>query len=103
MARYSRPLDYIFNSSNDDVIENIHSIFNILSEKTVLINGLSHIFNEDIRMDLAHKKYRYVSQVLYQFYSTGYGHLYEIYKPIIEDHGVRFLPLKTIIEYLYEN
>ena len=94
---YQNPVNYFFNKSNNDILENITFIFIFLNNYTTFVDTyLPSMFMNDI-----YKKNWYnVSIYIYQLKNQI---KFDKYKILLEQNGINFLNLDEIYEYLIEN
>ncbi len=100
VARFNRPVSYIFNKSNNDVLENICFIFIFLNNNTDFIDKN---FSVDFMNDIYLKKWNNLCIEIYNYSRSDNKKEYNTFKNIIELNGIKFLKLKEIYEYLIEN
>ena len=98
-SRFETPVTYIFNKSNNDILENIVFIFIFLKNYTLFVDDfLPAIFMEDIYL----KNWHNLSLHIFNF-NLQTRTIYFNFKPIIETNGIKFLKLTEMCEYLIEN
>ena len=88
-------VDYIFDQSNDQVLENIYSIFKCL-ENELNIHPEFIYYNNN-------KDYNNMLIILYNFKDTPFLKKYNKFKNIIIENNIPFLEYTTILQYLYAN
>ena len=88
-------VDYIFDQSNDQVLENIYSIFKCL-ENELNIHPEFIYYNNN-------KDYNNMLIILYNFKDTSFLKKYNKCKNIIIENNLIFLDYITILQYLYAN
>lgn len=93
--RYSCGVDYIFDQSNKQVLENIHSIFKCLENKLNIHPEFIYYNNN--------KDYSNMLKILYNFKDKPFLKKYNSCKNIIIENNLLFLEYTTILQYLYEN
>ena len=99
MSRYIYPVEYTFNQSYNEVINSIKSIFLLLSTKSPFVYNVSVLYQCDIYNELMiQQNYKKIGGILHHF-SMHYEHLYN-FKEFIEYHGIPFIPLRTMVQYL---
>ena len=99
-SRFQNPVTYYFNKSNDDVLENIISIFIYLKNYSSFIDiYLNNKFMDDIYQKNWHEIYNH----LFYLRFSKYKNTFNLLKPYIEIAGLKFLKLTEMCEYLVEN
>ena len=88
-------VDYIFGQNNEQVLENIYSIFKCLENKLNIHPEFIYYNNN--------KDYSNMLIILYNFKDTPFLKKYNSCKNIIIENNIPFLEYKTILQYLHAN
>ena len=91
--RFNNPVPYLFNTSNDNIIENINEIFTFLS---------SNIKIDSRFMDyLYYKDYTSLAYLILHMSKVS-NKDYLKFKPIFIENGINFLDLRVMYDYLIQ-
>ena len=94
MARYIIPTDYIYNNNNDQILDNICTIFKFLAYKTNLILDPYFMYYTEIK---------YYRNMFMYLNSKNIEFEYNSYKKLITEQNLTFISYPDILHYLYEN
>ena len=100
LNRFQNPVTYFFNKSNDEVLENIISIFIYLKNYSSFVDiCLNYKFMDYIYQKNWHEIYNHI---FYLRFSRN-KNTFNLFKPYIELNGIKFIKLSEMCEYLVEN
>ena len=99
-SRFQYPVPYIFNKSNDEVLENIISIFIYLKNYSSFVDIC---LNQKFMDYIYQKKWHEIYNHLFYLMFSKYNNTFNLFKPYIELSGIKFIKLSEMCEYIVEN